>query len=275
MTRKQHPAIARVARAAMSLSLVCVAAISCEDETPNIEPQTTLPATDLPCEVQTVMSARCWACHGETPTAVGVPSLMSVAAFMAPSRTDPSRAMGAVAMERMQSTSSPMPPLPATAATADESAVISAWVAAGYPAGTGCSPICTSGRTWREGNEGSPEMNPGMACIQCHAASDEGPRFSIAGTVYPTLHEPDLCDGAPPSSGAQVIITGADGRTLTLAPNAAGNFYSETRVAGPYRARIVTSSGERAMTAPQTSGDCNSCHSLAGANAAPGRIMLP
>ena len=119
-------------------------------------------------------------------TTVGVPSLMSVAAFMAPSRTDPSQAIGAVALARMQSATSPMPPPPATAATAAEVAVISDWVAAGYPSGSGCTPTCTSGRTWRGGNEGSPEMNPGMACIQCHAASDEGPRFSIAGTVYPT-----------------------------------------------------------------------------------------
>ena len=32
---------------------------------------------------------------------------------------------------------------------------------------------------------------------------------------------------------------------------------------------------ERAMVAAQTSGDCNSCHTLAGTNGAPGRIMLP
>jgi hypothetical protein len=114
-----------------------------------------------------------------------------------------------------------------------------------------------------------------MACNDCHTRGGEGPRFSIAGTVYPTVHEPDLCNGAPSSSGAQVVITGADGQVLTLAPNRAGNFYSEMAVAGPYQAKIVTASGERAMTAQQTSGDCNSCHTQAGANGAPGRIMLP
>ena len=36
------------------------------------------------------------------------------------------------------------------------------------------------------------------------------------------------------------MITGADGRTLTLAPRAAGNFYSETRVTLPYRAKVRT-----------------------------------
>ena len=221
------------------------------------------------------MSARCWACHGETPTTVGIPSLTSVAAFMAPSRTDPSQAIGAVALARMQSDHQPDA---AAAGDGGDRRRDRGDLQLGrgrLSGGSGCSPICTSGKTWQEGNEGSPEMNPGMACIQCHAASDEGPRFSIAGTIYPTAHEPDLCDGAPPASGAQVIITGADGRTLTLAPNAAGNFFSETAVAAPYRARVVTAAGERAMTAAQTSGDCNSCHSLAGANGAPGRIMLP
>ena len=233
------------------------------------------PATDLPCEVETVMSARCWTCHGEKPTTVGIPSLTSVAAFMAPSRMDPSQSIGAVAL--------------ITHAVDHHSDAAAALDGGDRQRDRGDIRLGRSRLSHRQrvqsdlherpdlagGNEGSPNMNPGMACIQCHAASDEGPRFSIAGTIYPTVHEPDLCDGAPPASGAQVIITGADGRTLTLAPNAAGNFYSERGVASPYRAKVVTAAGERAMTAQQTSGDCNSCHSLAGANGAPGRIMLP
>ena len=100
-------------------------------------PQTTLPATDLPCEVQTVMSARCWACHGETPTTVGMPSLTSVAAFMAPSRTDPSQAIGAVAAGAHAVRHQP----DAAAAgdggdRAEESPSISGWVASGYPTGS-------------------------------------------------------------------------------------------------------------------------------------------
>lgn len=122
--------------------------------------------------------------------------------------------------------------------------------------------------------DGSESMNPGMPCIQCHA-SDDGPRFSVAGTVYPTIAEPDLCNGAPSSSGAQVVVTGADGRVLTLRLNGAGNFFSEMQVTTPYHAKVVTAGGERAMTAEQTSGDCNSCHTPTGANGAPGRIMLP
>ena len=50
----------------------------------------------------------------------------------------------------------------------------------------------------------------------------------------------DLCYGAPSSSGAQVVITGADGRVLTLSLNGAGNFFSEMAVAKPYHAKVVT-----------------------------------
>ena len=43
----------------------------------------------------------------------------------------------------------------------------------------------------------------------------------------------------------------------------------------PFTAKVTYQGRERAMTAPQTSGDCNGCHTQAGANGAPGRITLP
>ena len=117
-------------------------------------------------------------------------------------------------------------------------------------------------------------MNPGKACIACHS-SGEGPGFAIAGTVYPTGHEPDLCFG---TSMAQIIITDATGKTLSpVVPNSAGNFYlsATTTIALPYHAAVVANGKTRAMSAAQTSGDCNSCHTQNGANGAPGRITLP
>ncbi len=80
-------------------------------------------------------------------------------------------------------------------------------------------------------------MNPGMPCKRCHA-SEDGPGSSIAGTVYATVHEPDLCNGAGSSSGAKIVIApGADGRLLTLVPNGAGNFFSQYAAAGAGIAR--------------------------------------
>jgi len=138
------------------------------------------------------------------------------------------------------------------------------------------APTCTSGTTWKGGNEGSSSMNPGLACISCHKSSGgEAPTFSVAGTLYPTAHEPDLCNGFNGTAGAQVVVTGADGKSLTLTPNGAGNFSSSTSVKLPYQAKVVYMGQERAMVETQSTGDCNSCHTQNGASGAPGRILLP
>ena len=132
-------------------------------------------------------------------------------------------------------------------------------------------PVCTSGSFWTNGE--GPTMRPGEACIACHTAQ-RGPSFAVAGTVYPTAHEPDDCNGA--SSGAVVVITDAQGMVYELAVNAAGNFYLENAtLALPFTAKVVVNGVERAMSASQTSGDCNSCHTQQGASSAPGRIVLP
>jgi hypothetical protein len=44
----------------------------------------------------------------------------------------------------------------------------------------------------------------------------------------------------------------------------------------PFTARVVTpTGGVRAMATPQTNGDCNTCHTVAGRKGAQGRIWLP
>jgi hypothetical protein len=117
-------------------------------------------------------------------------------------------------------------------------------------------------------------MNPGTACIACHA-SGEGPLFVLAGTVYSSANEADNCGGA--STGLTVVITDANGAVTNLTPNELGNFYLErATVALPFTAKVVNAAGmERAMAAAQMSGDCNSCHTQSGAQGAPGRIMAP
>jgi hypothetical protein len=130
---------------------------------------------------------------------------------------------------------------------------------------------------WTGGNQGSASMNPGRACINCHATTGgEAPTFAIAGTLYPTGHEPDLCNGVNGgTAGAQVVITDAANRTVTLTPNAAGNFTYTGALTTPFHAKVSYQGRERIMSAAQTTGDCNSCHTQNGANGAPGRITLP
>jgi hypothetical protein len=186
-----------------------------------------------------------------------------------------------------------MPPAPGTRATTAEVQTVNTWISAGYPAGTcgaggagggagggtvdplGATPRCTSGTTWTGGNNGNPMMNPGRACISCHAGEDDAPRFTIAGTLYPTGHEPNLCNGVNGTTGARVVIVDAANRTVTLTPNAAGNFMYTGTISTPYHAKVTYQGRERIMPVAQTSGDCNSCHTQTGTNGAPGRITLP
>ena len=48
-----------------------------------------------------------------------------------------------------------------------------------------------------------------------------------------------------------------------------------SELALPYRAKVVVGGRERVMLTPQTNGDCNACHTQAGAEGAPGRIIVP
>jgi hypothetical protein len=125
------------------------------------------------------------------------------------------------------------------------------------------------------GGEGST-MAPGQACISCHTANG-GPSFVIAGTVFPTAHEPNNCDGANgTTNGAMVVITDKNGTVHNVSVNSVGNFYLASQtLALPFTAQVVQNGKTRAMGTPQSTGDCNSCHTENGANGAPGRIMLP
>lgn len=140
------------------------------------------------------------------------------------------------------------------------------------------SLVCTSGRTSPPALLGSSHR-PGESCMAtgCHAPSNpELPAFVISGTVYPTLHEPDDCvGGGADASVVTVVVTDSTNTVRTLTVNAGGNFLYRGAFTPPYTAKVVMDGKENAATAPQTSGDCNSCHTAQGANGAPGRIMTP
>jgi len=98
--------------------------------------------------------------------------------------------------------------------------------------------------------------------------------------VYPTGHAPDDCNafaaGSPIPGTVDIEITDAMGRVSHAIPNVSGNFVLiALGFTPPYTARVVYMGRERRMTTPQTDGDCNNCHTLAGTNSAPGRITMP
>lgn len=239
----------------------------------------------VPCDVAQVLAASCASCHGAKPSGGAPNAMMTYDDLMATSASAPATNVAEVSLARMKDTKSPMPPDGASAA---DIAVIEKWIAAGMPGGdAACDAtpaasiydtpsVCTSGTSWTRGDHGSKLMKPGGACIQCHDQEGEGPSYSAAGTVYPTAHEPDDCNGSS-SSAIQVVVTGADGVSQTAAVNAAGNFFFRSAIKMPYKAKVVSGTKSRAMSTPQKDGDCNKCHTENGTQKekTPGRVMAP
>jgi len=253
-------------------------------------------ATGVPCDVQAILTAHCFSCHGAVPSGGASMSLSTYAELTAPSYADPTMSFAQRSVARMMSNVTPMPPAPASAVPAADIATIAAWVNAGAPRGTcggtgdggvtadplNAAATCTSGSTSRS-NEGT-SMNPGEACISCH--TQRGQRaFTIAGTLFATGHEPNRCNGATGAAAdvgqAQIVIVDANHRTTTIAVSSpSGNFTYSGAIATPYTAKVVYQGRERVMATPQTSGDCNGCHTATGSSTtggapAPGRVTMP
>jgi len=232
----------------------------------------------LPCDVRTFLADHCQGCHAAEPVNGAPMPLMTYEDLTARNAAGVMVAQRAIA--RIKNPSAQMPPLPAPSATAAEISMFEAWIAAGTPSGecvAGMGPfdgptVCTSGTTWTGGNHESPLMHPGGACITCHTSSREAPRLQIGGTVYPTGHEPNDCNGA---TSASVEVTDAQGKVTTLPVNAAGNFFTTSPIAFPIHVAVVADGKRRSMNSSPPTGNCNSCHTQDGANMAPGRIALP
>jgi hypothetical protein len=289
-------------------SVVCLVLLGCADSGTGEGGAGGTGASDgvaLPCDVADIVQARCASCHGNPPSSSAPQSLLTVAEWKAPSPTYPELSNGELSVERMKNALRPMPPSGLVAA--EELAVIEAWVNGGMQGGEcepqtvedpilNADPVCTSMDFWPAGEDEKPgktreEMFPGMPCLDCHQNPakynmDEGADevFSIAGTIFPSGHEPDLCAGLDGDSVTDVLIRieDANGNVFDLKPNAAGNFLRKASVAMPYAAKVVSASGERAMSYKPSTGDCNLCHTAEGSNGgdpnsavAPGRIVVP
>lgn len=240
----------------------------------------------LPCEIDAVLATHCRGCHGQ-PLLGTTFALRTRDDLLALAPTDPTKTLGERSVERMQAVAAPMPPAPASLVPPGDIAVFADWVGAGMPAGDclpddapspfDAEPVCSSEVYWTMGDEEDPKMHPGVACIECHQEEDEGPELLIAGTVYPTGHEPDDCYGV---AEILVEVTDANLQVVELHANGSGNFMLEAEdapagFAPPYLVKVVSDLGERSMAMPVTDGDCNGCHTQDGAEDALGRIVAP
>ncbi len=239
---------------------------------------------ELPCDVRAVLEVSCVACHSSPVTSDAPMPLTTRYDFLA--EYDMSgQSVGARSVARMERAKAPMPPLSEPPAPSDALVTISAWVNAGMPAGT-CGAIaaapypttCASGVHWDSNATPTALMTPGQACRNCHKVNAQTFNYFFMGTVFPSYHEEDDCSSPPPAD-AKVEILDEDGNvTMTLFPNAAGNFLSNAVVPGvplPYTARLVANGLTRAMVNPRDDGDCNLCHTEQGDEDAPGRLVWP
>ena len=143
--------------------------------------------------------------------------------------------------------------------------------------------VCSSNTYWKDMDTGSEAMHPGGKCDTCHDKNPmTAPNFTVNGTVYPTMHEPDDCNGVAAGvddkglPDVQIVVTD---RTMRVRPplpvNSVGNFKFEGEVLFPIWVKVVSKGKENKMTMQAPHGDCNACHTQMGAEGAPGRIQMP
>jgi len=248
---------------------------------------------ELPCDVKAALERACTHCHADPANSNAPEPLTTRFDFFRAAVSVDSQDVAQVARSRLSGTSPlPMPPRSEPPATSADLDTIRGWLAAGAPSGT-CGRIaarpapttCRSGMMWTQDEACSDRMLPGMACRTCHAGEATQINYFFQGTMFPAFHEADLCEDPPPADAHIEILDDATGQiTLTLMPGAFGNFSSlgiSPGVPIPYRARVVANGQMREMMTPQTSGDCNACHTEQGTHApgttldAPGRITWP
>lgn len=122
------------------------------------------------------------------------------------------------------------------------------------------------------GFEVGPEMLPGDNCLRCHSENSKyptAPRWTAAGTVF-AAHDSE--EGV---AGAEVTVTAADGKSITLTSNRVGNFYTAEPLTAPLRIKLTHESFEAEMPIEAPAGSCNACHSWPDATGdALGRIRV-
>jgi hypothetical protein len=116
-----------------------------------------------------------------------------------------------------------------------------------------------------------PTMRPGENCLAgCHDGSDNGPKLSLAGTVF-GAPDASVSDGL---AGAKVIITDSNFVETTLVANEVGNFYTSKTLSPPLTVAVEWKGKRSTMGTPLTSATigCGVCHADPPDGGAPGRI---
>lgn len=115
----------------------------------------------------------------------------------------------------------------------------------------------------------SPTMDPGVDCLSCHDGL-QARAWTIAGTLFDNPTPP-----AKAVDGAEVLVTDADHRELTLRTNSAGNFYTAEPLRFPVTVEVQKDGKRFGMNDTPQIGNCNYCHVKPGPEDALGHIFLP
>jgi mono/diheme cytochrome c family protein len=137
------------------------------------------------------------------------------------------------------------------------------------------------------GVNGSPTMEPGQDCMQCHAPKDSIPgatgqaadrTWTVAGTVFADP-QARLDAGL---EDAEILVTDDAGTALTLLSNEAGNFYTGETLVPPLHVQVQFGAHRmRMVESPPLGFSCNACHTAnpvavgSFTTPAPGELFVP
>jgi len=126
----------------------------------------------LPCDVASVLAAKCQGCHAATPLFGAPMPLASYADTQAAAVSSPAMKVWQLMSTRIHSATAPMPPNGQPPLAGGELATLDAWLAAGAPAGAGsCGPDGgTTTDTGGGAGDGGTGIGPGsLPCTPSHS----------------------------------------------------------------------------------------------------------
>lgn len=130
--------------------------------------------------------------------------------------------------------------------------------------------VATLGRSARKNDHGNGGNPAKLACLTCHRAGGDGPRWFAGGTVFTNAQ------GTTPAARAEVRLRDGAGNAASTYTDADGNFYfTPAQAQGlsfPLQVGVRDATTTRPMAAMISIGDCSAaaCH-----GGAPGVVHVP
>ena len=139
------------------------------------------PAADgMPCDIAKTLETNCALCHGAEPKFGAPMALTTIADFMAPSISDPTKTIADMVKVRVNATDNTrMPPVSSAAIPEAELAGFNAWLDGGLAAGNACAPTAAGPTDVVVTNPS--EADPSLTCYKflAHADGSMDQKFQV------------------------------------------------------------------------------------------------